>query len=69
MGGLIPSRPSRSITKHNAACNGTTVFDTKEGLGQIIQLQGDQRKLMREFLIDNDEGLGIDPRDIKVHGF
>mmetsp|Transcript_13320 Transcript_13320/g.31990 ORF Transcript_13320/g.31990 Transcript_13320/m.31990 type:complete len:120 (+) Transcript_13320:98-457(+) len=44
-------------------CNGTIVDDTE--LGQIIQLQGDQRKVVAQFLIDEK----IAKREvIKVHG-
>ena len=43
-------------------CNGTIVDDPD--LGQVIQLQGDQRKVVAQFLIDE-----IAKRDvIKVHG-
>ena len=44
-------------------CNGTIVEDPE--LGQILQLQGDQRKLVAQFLIDEK----IAKKDvIKVHG-
>ena len=44
-------------------CNGTIVEDPE--LGQIVQLQGDQRKLVAQFLIDEK----IAKKDvIKVHG-
>ena len=44
-------------------CNGTIVDDPE--LGQVIQLQGDQRKLVAQFLIDEK----IAKKDvIKVHG-
>jgi translation initiation factor 1 len=55
------------VIKKKFACNGTTVFDRE--LGEVIQLQGDQRKLVRDFLIDEDDGLELDERDIKIHGF
>jgi translation initiation factor 1 len=55
------------VIKKKFACNGTTVFDKE--LGEVIQLQGDQRKLVREFLIDPEDGLELDERDIKIHGF
>lgn len=38
-------------------------------MGEVIQLQGDQRKDVNEFLIDKKEGLGLDMKTIKVHGF
>jgi translation initiation factor 1 len=50
-----------------AACNGTIVNDTE--MGEVIQLQGDQRKDVQEFLVDKKEGLELDPKTIKVHGF
>ncbi|EEH51914.1 translation initiation factor SUI1 [Micromonas pusilla CCMP1545] len=44
-------------------CNGTIVDDPD--LGQIIQLQGDQRKVVAQFLIDEK----IAKKDvIKIHG-
>ncbi|CAK5277754.1 unnamed protein product [Mycena citricolor] len=45
------------------ACNGTLVDDEK--MGQVIQLQGDQRSKISTFLIEN----GMDKTTIKVHGF
>ena len=45
------------------ACNGTIVNDTE--MGEVIQLQGDQRKDVQEFLVDK-EGLELDPKTIKV---
>lgn len=45
-------------------CNGTIVED--EELGQVIQLQGDQRKVVSQFLIEQ----GIVEKDkLKIHGF
>jgi len=49
--------------KKEFACNGTLVDDEK--MGQVIQLQGDQRVKISSFLTDN----GIDKSTIKVHGF
>ncbi len=51
----------------DTACNGTTVHDSE--MGEVIQLQGDQRKDVHDFLIDKEEGLELDPKTIKVHGF
>jgi translation initiation factor 1 len=45
------------------ACNGTLVDD--EEMGQVIQLQGDQRAKMSSFLTEE----GIPAATIKVHGF
>ncbi|KAJ7470624.1 eukaryotic translation initiation factor 1 [Mycena latifolia] len=49
--------------KKEFACNGTLVDDEK--MGQVIQLQGDQRVKISTFLIEN----GIEKSTIKVHGF
>ncbi|KAG6896131.1 hypothetical protein C0992_010172 [Termitomyces sp. T32_za158] len=49
--------------KKEFACNGTLVDDEK--MGQVIQLQGDQRAKISNFLIEN----GLDKSIIKVHGF
>ncbi|KAJ8454622.1 hypothetical protein ONZ45_g19233 [Pleurotus djamor] len=49
--------------KKEFACNGTLVED--EEMGQVIQLQGDQRLKISNFLIEN----GLEKRTIKVHGF
>lgn len=49
------------------ACNGNVVDDAK--MGEVIQLQGDQRKDVYEFLVDKEGGLGVEGRDVKVHGF
>lgn len=47
------------------ACNGTIVVDTE--MGEVIQLQGDQRKDVQEFLTDKKEGLELDAKTIKVN--
>jgi len=49
--------------KKEFACNGTLVDDEK--MGEVIQLQGDQRAKISTFLIEN----GIEKATIKVHGF
>lgn len=49
------------------ACNGTIVNDSE--MGEVIQLQGDQRNDVQQFLVDKVEGLELDPKTIKVHGF
>jgi translation initiation factor 1 len=49
------------------ACNGTIVNDTE--MGEVIQLQGDQRKDVQEFLTDKKEGLELDAKTIKVRVF
>lgn len=64
----IPKKFSRkkilSVVKKKFACNGTIVHD--EDMGEVIQLQGDQRKHMQEFLVDKEEGLELDPKTIKA---
>ncbi|KZS99258.1 translation initiation factor SU [Sistotremastrum niveocremeum HHB9708] len=49
--------------KKEFACNGTLVDD--EELGQVIQLQGDQRLKISTFLTEE----GIPKATIKLHGF
>ncbi|KAK7938096.1 translation initiation factor SUI1 [Apiospora hydei] len=55
-----------SVIRKKFACNGTIVAD--ENMGEVIQLQGDQRKCMQEFLVGK-QGLELDPKIIKIHGF
>lgn len=55
------------VIKKKFACNGTIVADAE--LGEVIQLQGDQRKDVQEFLTDKKEGLGLDVKTVQVHGF
>ena len=52
------------LTITHIACNGTIVNDTE--MGEVIQLQGDQRKDVQEFLVDKKEGLELDAKTIKV---
>ena len=64
-----PAIPSRyavcMLTDHPLpACNGTIVNDTE--MGEVIQLQGDQRKDVQEFLVDKKDGLELDAKTIKV---
>ncbi|KAJ1951290.1 Eukaryotic translation initiation factor eIF-1 [Linderina pennispora] len=50
--------------KKDFACNGNIVKD--EEMGEIIQLQGDKRVDLRDFLVNE----GIVKKDfVKVHGF
>jgi translation initiation factor 1 len=49
--------------KKEFACNGTLVDD--EEMGQVIQLQGDQRLKISNFLMEE----GISKTTIKLHGF
>ncbi|KAL8741806.1 MAG: hypothetical protein Q9190_005628 [Brigantiaea leucoxantha] len=55
------------VIKKKFACNGTIVNDAE--LGEVIQLQGDQRKDVQEFLVDKKDGLDLDPKAIKVREF
>merc|ERR1712137_706051 len=55
------------VIKKQFACNGTIVADTE--MGEVIQLRGDQRKDIQDFLTNKKEGLGLDVKTIKVHGF
>ena len=55
------------VIKKQFACNGTIVVDTE--MGEVIQLQGDQRRDVKDFLCDKDDGLALDAKTIKVHGF
>lgn len=49
------------------ACNGTIISDEdSKGLGEVIQLQGDQRNKIKEFLTGKDNGLGLEGNTIKV---
>ena len=53
-----------ALTRARLACNGTIVNDNE--MGEVIQLQGDQRKDVQEFLVDKKEGLELDAKTIKV---
>lgn len=55
---------SSKLTFILIACNGTIVVDSE--MGEVIQLQGDQRKDVQEFLTDKKEGLELDAKTIKV---
>lgn len=52
------------VIKKKFACNGTIVSDAE--MGEVVQLQGDQRKDVQDFLTDKKEGLGLDAKTIKV---
>jgi len=52
------------VLKKDFACNGNIVKD--EELGAVIQLQGDQRVKVSEFLISQ---LQLPKKNIKIHGF
>ncbi|CCD25713.1 translation initiation factor eIF1 NDAI_0F03950 [Naumovozyma dairenensis CBS 421] len=52
------------VLKKDFACNGNIVKDAE--MGEIIQLQGDQRAKVCEFMISQ---LGMQKKNIKIHGF
>lgn len=52
------------VLKKDFACNGHIVND--DDLGQIIQLQGDQRVKVSDFLTGK---LQLPKKNIKIHGF
>jgi Translation initiation factor SUI1 len=52
------------VIKKQFACNGTIVSDSSAG--EVIQLQGDQRNAVKDFLVDKEKGLEIDAKTIKV---
>lgn len=52
------------VLKKDFACNGSIVKDTS--LGEVIQLQGDQRVKVSEFLTAQ---LQLPKKKIKIHGF
>lgn len=52
------------VLKKDFACNGNIVKDSE--LGEVIQLQGDQRVKVSEFLITQ---LQLPKKNIKIHGF
>ncbi|KAK3941896.1 translation initiation factor SUI1-domain-containing protein [Diplogelasinospora grovesii] len=54
------------VIKKEFACNGTIIEDKD---GDVIQLQGDQRVKIKEFLVDKEAGLAMDAKRVKVHGF
>ncbi|KAJ3113833.1 Eukaryotic translation initiation factor eIF-1 [Phlyctochytrium bullatum] len=65
--GLPPELDQKRILKafkKEFACNGTVVED--EELGEVIQLQGDQRQKVQTFLVQQE----IVTKDkVKIHGF
>ncbi|KAG2184666.1 hypothetical protein INT43_000579 [Umbelopsis isabellina] len=52
------------VFKKEFACNGTVVDD--EEMGQVLQLSGDQRIKIAEFLVSQEIAK---KSDIKIHGF
>jgi len=58
-----PKRILKTLKK-DFATNGTIVED--KDLGEVIQLQGDQRVKIFDFIKTE---LGIDQKNIKIHGF
>ncbi|KAL6065522.1 putative RNA-binding protein eif1AD [Balamuthia mandrillaris] len=64
--GLSPSHANKVLKalRKLLCCNGTVIEDEEFGL--VIQLQGDQREKVKEFLIS--KGLCTE-KTIKVHGY
>lgn len=65
--GLDPDLDLKRILKafkKNFSCNGAVVVDAE--VGEVIQLQGDQRTNVKEFMVDNEICSGD---RIVVHGF
>ncbi|SCV03241.1 LANO_0G03004g1_1 [Lachancea nothofagi CBS 11611] len=52
------------VLKKDFACNGNIVKDDE--MGEIIQMQGDQRAKVCEFMVTQ---LGMKKKNIKIHGF
>lgn len=52
------------VIKKQFACNGTIVTDSE--MGEVMQMQGDQRSVVHDFLVDKKEGLGLEAAQIKV---
>lgn len=66
------------LIKKKFACNGHINRDLSEEklMGDVIQLQGDQRKNVKDWLLDHEEGMGEhmpdpkkEPEFIQIHGF
>ncbi|KAG9391695.1 protein translation factor SUI1 [Carpediemonas membranifera] len=65
--GLNPKISANKVLRHfkkTFSCNGTII--THDELGEIIQLQGDQRENVSKFLLE--EKL-VKKTNLKVHGF
>lgn len=65
--GLPPALDQKNLLKafkKEFACNGTIVQD--EDLGEVIQLQGDHRSRVYQYLSENHY---VSRNRIKVHGF
>lgn len=58
------SKKILKVIKKEFACNGNIVKDDE--LGEVIQLQGDQRLKVMEFMVQT---LGLKKKNIKIHGF
>ncbi|KAF0976916.1 hypothetical protein FDP41_004211 [Naegleria fowleri] len=53
-----------SAVKHKFCCNGTIVEDEKAG--KVIQVSGDQRDNISEFLLEEEI---VTKENLKIHGF
>jgi translation initiation factor 1 len=51
-------------TKKKCACYGNIIADAE--MGELIQLQGDQRHGVQKFLMDEE---GLDSESVRVHRF
>lgn len=58
-----PKRILKTLKKEFST-NGNIVTD--EHMGEVIQMQGDQRQKVSDFIIKE---LGVDKKVIKIHGF
>lgn len=52
------------VLKKDFACNGNIVKDDE--MGEVIQMQGDQRVKVSEFLVNK---IMMPKKNIKIHGF
>ena len=63
--------PSRLTACGTTACNGTIIQD--KDMGEVIQLQGDHRTKVMDFLTDKDKDkmgkYALQKDHIKIHGF
>jgi hypothetical protein len=60
---MVRTAPRGTCVIQLTSLIGTIVSDSE--MGEVIQLQGDQRKDVQDFLVDKD-GLHLDAKTIKV---
>lgn len=67
----FPPTPRMLPANTTAACNGTIIQD--KDMGEVIQLQGDHRTKVMDFLTDKDKSkmgkYALQKDHIKIHGF